>query len=113
MPYNEKNVKKEQGYGPVPSVLIHICPNYDLYHFPKKRIQLKRQRLDSIEEVQAKLQWILNSMKSGDFLGGFQKWENRIQAQGNFVERVGGIQKLTVETSRIVGVTQRQVHVSS
>jgi hypothetical protein len=51
------------------------------------KLRLKGRRFISIEENQAELQQVLNTLKPADFNECFQKWQNRwnhrIQAQGD------------------------------
>jgi len=58
------------------------------------KLQLKGRHFTSIEEVQAELQHILNTLTPADFNEYFQKWQNRwdrcIQAQGDYFKGDSG-----------------------
>jgi hypothetical protein len=41
------------------------------------KLRLKGRRFVSIEEIQAELQQVLNTLTPEDFNGCFQKWQNR------------------------------------
>ena len=66
----------------------------DFYVFPKMKLRLKGRHFLSIEEIQAKSQWVLNMLTPADFNECFQKWQNYwdrcIQAQGDYFEGDGG-----------------------
>jgi histone-lysine N-methyltransferase SETMAR len=67
---------------------------YDFFLFPKMQLKLKGRRFDTIEEIQAESQRVLDTLKEKDFQEAFQKWGRRwdrcIHARGNYFERDGG-----------------------
>ena len=66
----------------------------DFYMFPKMKLQLKGQCFVSIEEIQAELKQVLNTLTPADFSECFQKWQNQwdycIQAQSDYFKSDGG-----------------------
>jgi len=62
----------------------------DYYLFPKIKLQSKGRHFVSIEEIQAELQQVLNTLMQTDINECFQKWQNCwdrcIQAQGAYYE---------------------------
>jgi len=58
------------------------------------KLRLKGWHFISIEEIQAELQQVLNTLTPADFIECFQKWQNHrdrcIQAQGDYCEGDGG-----------------------
>ena len=77
---------------PHPAYSPDLAP-CDFYTFPKMKLRLKGWHFASIEEIQAELQQILNTLTPADFNECFQKWQNRwdrcIQAQGDYFEGDG------------------------
>jgi hypothetical protein len=58
-----------------PSLVIRApC---DFFLFPKIKLKLKGSRFDTIEEIQAESQRVLNTLTGKDFQGAFQKWMRR------------------------------------
>lgn len=49
----------------------------DFYLFPKLKISLKGMRFDSIENIQANPENVLNTLKKENFHQCFQKWKRR------------------------------------
>ena len=78
---------------PHPAYSSDLAP-WDFYLFPKMKIWLKGQCFVSIEEIQAELQQVLNTLTQADINECFQKWQNRwdrcIQAQGAYFEGDSG-----------------------
>jgi hypothetical protein len=52
------------------------------------KIKLKRRILDTVEEIQAKTQTVLNTLRKKDFRDAFQKWQKRcdrcVHSQGDY-----------------------------
>jgi hypothetical protein len=46
----------------------------DFFLFPKMKLKLKGRRFDTIEEIQAELQRVLDSLMEKGFQEAFQKW---------------------------------------
>jgi histone-lysine N-methyltransferase SETMAR len=74
---------------PHPAYSPDLAP-CDFYVFPKMKLRLKGRHFVSIEDIQAELQQILNTLMPADFSECFLKWQNRwnrcIQAQGDYFE---------------------------
>jgi histone-lysine N-methyltransferase SETMAR len=49
----------------------------DFFLFPKMKLKQKGRRFDTIEEIQAELQSVLNTLTEKDFQEEFQKWRRR------------------------------------
>jgi hypothetical protein len=49
----------------------------DFFLFHKMNIKLKRQRFDTVEEIQAETQTVLNILSKKHFQDAFQKWQKR------------------------------------
>jgi len=68
-------------------------PPFNCYLLPKMKIRLKGWRFISIEEIQAELQQVQNTLTQADIIECFQKWQNHrdrcIQTQGAYYERDG------------------------
>src|SRR5215475_14309547 len=62
--------------------------------FPEIKLKLKGRRFDTIEEIQAELQRVLDTLTEKDFQEAFQKWRRRwdqcLHAGGNYFEGDGG-----------------------
>jgi hypothetical protein len=80
---------------------VILYPPYspDLAHcvfflFPKIKLKLKGRRFDTIEEIQAESQRVLDTLTEKDFQEAFQKWRRRwdrcLYAGGNYFENDGG-----------------------
>jgi hypothetical protein len=46
----------------------------DCFLFPKMKLELKGRRFDTIEEIKAESQRVLDSVTEKDFQEAFQKW---------------------------------------
>jgi hypothetical protein len=70
------------------SPALALC---DFFLFPKMKIKLKGLRFDTVEEIQAETQKVLNTLTNKDFQVAFQKWQkhwdqcvqNKIQIRRN------------------------------
>lgn len=66
----------------------------DFFLFPKMKLKLKGRRFDTITEIQAETQKVLNTLTEKDFQEAFQKWRRRwdrcLHAGGNYFEGDGG-----------------------
>ena len=67
---------------------------YDFFLSPKMKLKLKGHRFDTIEEIQAESQRVLDTLTEKNFQEAFQKWRRRwdrcLHAGGNYFERDGG-----------------------
>ncbi|KDR24018.1 hypothetical protein L798_08750, partial [Zootermopsis nevadensis] len=65
----------------------------DFFLFPKMKFQLKGIRFETIEEIQAESQMVLDRLTKKDFQGCFQAWQRRwdrcVHSQGNYFEGDG------------------------
>jgi hypothetical protein len=52
----------------------HDLASCDFFPFPKIKLKLKGHQFDTIEQIQAKLQRVLDTLTEMDFQEGFQKW---------------------------------------
>lgn len=72
---------------PQPPYSPDIAPA-DFYLFPKLKFSLKGHRFDTIEDIQANTERVLNTLKKENFQECFQKWKHRwsrcVQSQGNY-----------------------------
>jgi transposase len=61
--------------------------------FPKIKLKLKGRRFDTIEEIKAESQRVLDTLTEKDFQEAFQKWKRRwdrcLHARGNYFEDDG------------------------
>jgi len=66
----------------------------DFFLFPKMKLKLKGRRFDTVEEIQAESQRVLDTLTEKDFQEAFQKWsrrwDRRLHAGGNYIEGDGG-----------------------
>jgi hypothetical protein len=66
----------------------------DLFLFPKMKLKLKGRRFDTIEEIQAESQRVLDTLTEKDFQETFRKlrrrWDRCLHAGGNYLEGDGG-----------------------
>ena len=81
------------------AVIPHPPYSSDLAHcefflFPKMKLILKGRRFDTIEEIQAESQRVLDTLIEKDFQEAFQKWRRRwdrcLHAGRNYFEDDGG-----------------------
>jgi transposase len=49
----------------------------DFFLFPKMNIKLKGRRFDTVEEIQAESQKVLNTLTQKDFQDSFRSWQKR------------------------------------
>ncbi|PNF38762.1 hypothetical protein B7P43_G14057, partial [Cryptotermes secundus] len=65
----------------------------DFFLFPEMKIKLKGRRFDTVEEIQAETQTVLNTITKKDFQDAFQKWQKRwdrcMRSQGDYFEGDG------------------------
>jgi predicted acetyltransferase len=66
----------------------------DFFLFPKMKLKLKGVWFDSIEEIQAESQKVLDTLTQKDFQEAFQKWRRRcyqcLYGRGDYLEGDGG-----------------------
>jgi hypothetical protein len=66
---------------------------FEFFLFPKMKLKLKGGRFDTIEEIQAESQRVLDTDRKG-LQEAFQKWKRRWgrchHAEGNYFEGDGG-----------------------
>jgi hypothetical protein len=66
----------------------------DFFLLSKMNLKLKGRRFDTIKEIQAESQRVLNTLTEKDFQEAFQKWRRRwnrcLHAGGNCHENDGG-----------------------
>jgi hypothetical protein len=55
----------------------HLAPCY-IFLFPKMKIMLKGRRSDTVEEIHAETQTVLNILTKKDFQDAFQKWQSAL-----------------------------------
>ncbi|PNF27477.1 hypothetical protein B7P43_G08983 [Cryptotermes secundus] len=62
----------------------------DFFLFPKMKMKLKGRRFDTVEEIQAETQTVLNALTKKDFQDAFQMWQKRwdrcMRFQGDYFE---------------------------
>ena len=62
----------------------------NFYLFPKLKFSLKGHRFDSIKDIQANTETVLNTLKKENFQDSFQKWKHRwsrcVQSRGDYLE---------------------------
>jgi hypothetical protein len=70
----------------------------DFFLFPKMKLKLKGRQFDTIEEIQAESQRVLDTLTEKDFQEAFQKWRMRwdrcLHAGWNYFEGDGRRQAL-------------------
>jgi hypothetical protein len=74
-------------------VITDDLAHLDFLPFPKIKLKLKRRRFDTIEDIQAELQTVLDTLTGKDFQEEFQKWrrwDRCLHAEGNYFEGDGG-----------------------
>ena len=78
---------------PTPPYSPDLAP-CDFFLFPKMKIKLKGRRFDTVEEIQAESQKVLNTLTQKDFQDSFQSWQKRsdrcVRSQGDHFEGDGG-----------------------
>jgi len=66
----------------------------DFFVFPKMKFKLKGRWFDTIEDIQAETQKVLDTLTEKNFQDAFQKWRRRwdwcLHAGGNYFEGDGG-----------------------
>ena len=85
--------KKKIAVMPHPPYSADLAP-CDFFLFPKLKLKLKGRPFDTIEEIQAESQRVLDTLTEKEFLKEFQKWrrrcDRRLHAGGNYFEGDGG-----------------------
>ena len=61
---------------PLPPYSPDLAPS-NFFLFPKMKLKLKGCRFDTIEEIQAETQEVLDTLTERDFQEAFQKWRQR------------------------------------
>jgi hypothetical protein len=65
----------------------------DFFLFPTVKLKLQGRRFDTIEEIQAETQKVLDTLTENDFQEAFQKWRRRwdrcLHSGGNYFEGDG------------------------
>jgi hypothetical protein len=78
---------------PPPPYSPDLAP-WDFFLFPKMKMKLKGRRFDTVEEIQAELQKLLNTLTQRDFQNSFRSWHKRwdrcVCSQGDYFEGDGG-----------------------
>ena len=86
-------VKNKIAIIPHPPYSPDLAP-CDFFLFPKMILKLKGRRFDTIEEIQAESQRMLDTLIEKDLQEAFQKWRRRwdwcLHAGGNYFEGDGG-----------------------
>jgi histone-lysine N-methyltransferase SETMAR len=59
---------------PHPSYSPDLAPS-DFFLFLKLKMKLKGQRFQTVEEIQAELQAVLNTLRENDFQECFKNWQ--------------------------------------
>jgi hypothetical protein len=84
---NQQFLAKYKSYFP------DMAPS-DLFLLPKNKLKLKRRRFDTIVEIQAESQSVLDTLTEKNFHEAFQKWRRRcdrcLHAGRNYFEGDGG-----------------------
>ena len=74
---------------PIPPYSPDLAPS-DFFLFPKLKMKLKGRRFQLLEEIQAELQAVLNTLQENDFQECFKNWKHhwdRCQAsEGDYFE---------------------------
>ena len=74
---------------PLPPYSPDLAP-CDFFLFPKMELKLKGRQFDTIEEIQAEMQKVLDTLTEKDFQEAFQKWRRQwdqcLRAGGNYFE---------------------------
>jgi len=61
---------------PQPPYSPDLAPS-GLFSFPKLKMKLKGRRFQTVEEIQAELQAVLNTLRENDFQECFKNWQRR------------------------------------
>jgi transposase len=77
--------KNKMAVVPHPPYSPDLAP-CDFFLFPKMKIKLKGRRFDTVEEIQAEMQTVLNTRTKKDFQDAFQKC---MRSQGDYFEGDG------------------------
>jgi hypothetical protein len=84
--------KYKMGVIPQPPYSPNLVP-CDFFLLPKMKLKLKGRRFDTMEEIQAESQRVLDSLTEKGFQEAFQKWRRRwdqcLHAGGNYFEGDG------------------------
>ncbi|PNF25394.1 hypothetical protein B7P43_G09783 [Cryptotermes secundus] len=84
--------KNKMAVVPHPPYSSDLAP-CDFFLIPKTKIKLKGRRFDTVEEIQAETQTVLNTLTKKDFQDAFQKWQKRwdrcMRSQGDYFEGDG------------------------
>lgn len=84
--------KNKMAVVPLPPYSPDLAP-CDFFLFPRMKIKLMGRRFDTVEEIQAETQMILNTLTKKDFQDAFQKWQKRwdrcVRSQGGYFEGDG------------------------
>ena len=74
--------------------LRQLATDCDFFLFPKMKFKLKGRQFDTIEDIQAETQKVLDTLTEKNFQDAFQKWRRRwdrcLHAEGNYFEGDGG-----------------------
>ena len=77
---------------PHPPYLPHLAPS-DFFLFLKLKMKLKGRRFQTLEEIQAQLQAVLNTLRENDFPECFKnlqrRWDRCQASEGDYFE--GGV----------------------
>ena len=78
---------------PHPPYSPDLAPN-DMFLFPKLKMKLKGRRMQTLEEIQADSQAVLNTLRENDFQECFKHWHHRWDrcqaSEGDYIEGDGG-----------------------
>jgi hypothetical protein len=69
---------------PHPPYSPNLAP-CNFFLFPKMKLTLKGRRFDTIEEIQAESQRVLDSVTGKDFQEAFQKWRRRWEKKAKII----------------------------
>ncbi|PNF14013.1 hypothetical protein B7P43_G03567 [Cryptotermes secundus] len=84
--------KNKMAVVPHPTYSPDLAP-CDFFLFPKMKIKLKGRRFDTVEEIQAETQTVLNTLTKKDFQDAFEKWQKCwdwcMRSQGDYFDGDG------------------------
>jgi len=67
----------------------------EFFLFPKLKIKLKGRRFQTLEEIQAESQAVLNTLRKNDFQESFKNWQRRWDccqsSEGDYFEGDAGL----------------------